>query len=361
MSYDINERLSKLIFIELKDLTVLEKINSNLYKQLKGKEVLFPIDLKMAMDINNPTKSELTMDKFFIGMLLCIGGNDTFAYNDYYEEIILNFDSSQEFYKGYIYSLIQKEELFEAYILLKGLSKIYFNSEYKDKLITVLFSLKDKSDFLNNEFKFHIKDAMKNYKSFHKVYMYKSIMERDEGNYILALESIDKYISKVNEEEKEEVKEYRNQLLSYRSYEDGKDKIYTSPKEALEKLVPLVEIFKEDALLYYYIGIAYRKLGMYEQAIFYLELSRQIDTDIVEVVNELGLNYASLEMYEKAIKHFEAVFKVTRAVEVCTNIIMCYFKLNNKEKVNEYLNMAKKINENDEILKEMERFIFEAR
>ena len=34
MNYSVNDRLSKLIFIELKDLTVLKKINSNLYKKL---------------------------------------------------------------------------------------------------------------------------------------------------------------------------------------------------------------------------------------------------------------------------------------------------------------------------------------
>ena len=123
MSYNINERLSNLIFIELKDLTILDKISP-----------YFPVDLKLITDKNNPKSSDLTMDKFFVGMILCIGGNEKFIYNNYYEEIILNFDNSQEFYKGYIYSLIQKDELFDAYIMLKGLSKIYFNDEYKEKI-----------------------------------------------------------------------------------------------------------------------------------------------------------------------------------------------------------------------------------
>ena len=357
MNYSVNDRLSKLIFIELKDLTVLKKINSNLYKKLEGKEVLFPVDLKMFTDKENPKRSDLTMDKFFVGMLLCIGGNEEFIYNVYYEEIILDFDSSQEFYKGYIYSLIQKNELFEAYIMLKGLSKIYFNDEYKEKLIVVLFNLKDKSDFLNYEFKLQIEDAIKNYRNFNKAYLYKSMMERDEGNYILALESIDTYIKKSNDGENEEIKNYRKQLISYKNYEDGKEKIYSSPKEALEKLIPLTDIFNNDALLYYYIAIACRKLEMYEQAIYYLECSRKIDIDIVEVVNEIGLNYASLNMYDKAINYFETVFKVTNAVEVCTNIIMCYFKLNEIEKMNKYFNIARSINKDDEVLKELENFI----
>ena len=360
MGYNINDRLSKLLFIELKDLTVLEKINCDLYKNLQGKRVLFPLDLKMIIDKNNPKRSELTMDKLFVGMLLCIGGNENFIYNSYYEDIILSFESSQDFYKGYIYSLIQKDDLSEAYIMLKGLSKIYYNNEYKEKLITVLFSLKDKNDFFNNELKLEIDDAIKNYRTFHKVYFYKSMIERDEGNYILSLESVDKYISTLKEEDKE-IEKYREQLISYRDYEDGKEKIYSSPKEALEKLIPLIDLFKDDALLYYYIAIAHRKLGLYNQALHYLELSRNYDTDIVEVVNEIGLNYASLNIYDKAVKYFETVFKVTNAIEVCTNIIMCYFKLGEKDQLDRYINIAKNINKDDEILLELEEFILKAR
>lgn len=353
MSYNINDRLSKLIFIELKDLKVLDKINPELYGQLEGKDVLFPIDLKLITDKENPKSSELTMDKFFIGMLLCIGGNESFIYNNYYEDIILNFDNSQEFYKGYIYSLIQKDELFEAYIMLKGLSKIYFNDEYKEKLIVVLMNLKDKDEFLNSELKFHIDDAIKNYRTFNKVYLYKSMLERDEGNYIQALDSIGNYKSK----DEKEIEDYKKHLMSCKDYQDGKEKIYSSPKEALEKLIPLIDVFKDDALIYYYIAIAYRKLGMNQQAIYYLEISRSKDSDIVEVVNELGLNYASLDMYVEAIKYFEKVFKVTNSIEVCTNIIMCYLKLNDTDKVKNYFEIAKKINKDDEILKELEKII----
>lgn len=357
MSYSVNDRLSKLIFIELKDLGVLKQLSFSLYKILKGREVLFPVDLKMVADEKNPKRSELTMDKCFIGMLLCIGGNKDFIYNEVYEEIILSFEKSQEFYKGYIYSLIQKEELFEAYILLKGLCSIYVGNEYKEKLISVLYALKDKSDFLKDECKKEIEDGIKNYKSLNKAYLYKSLYERDEGNYIVAIYNIDEYIKNEKDYNKEEIDTYRNQILSYKDYEDGKEKVYTSPKEALEKLIPLIDVFKGDAILYYHIAVACRKLSMNEQALYYLERSREIDTDIVEVVNEIGLNYSVLGDYNKAVKFFEKVFEVTNSIEVCTNLIMCYFKLNKENEMNRYLKIAKSINKDDEILKEIEKFI----
>ena len=360
MNYDVNERLSKLIFIELNDMSVLERINGDFYKNLLGKDILFPIDLKMMTENKNPKRSDLTMDKFFVGMLLCIGGNDGFIYNNYYEDIILNFENSQEFYKGYIYNLINQGDLFEAYILLRGFSKIYYDCNYKEKLISVLYNLKDKNDFLKSEFKKELDDAMKNYRDFTRVYIYKSMMEKDEGKYMLALESIDRYIN-FSENVHQDVKDYRNQLVSFKDYEDGKDKIYSSPKEALEKLIPLMDMFKDDALLPYYIAIAYRKLGMYEQAIYYLEISRELDLDIVEVVNELGLNYASIEMYDKAISCFKTVFKVTNAIEVCTNLIMSFYKINDVENMDRYFDLAKKINEDDEVLKELQNVILGTR
>lgn len=361
MDYSLNDRLSKLIFIELKDMTILQKLNKNLYEDLKGKDILFPVDLRLISDKNNLRATDLTMDKFFVGMLLCIGGNDSFIYNEHYEEIILSFENSQEFYKGYIYSLIQKDDLFEAYVMLKGLSKIYFNDEYKEKLIAVLFSLKDKNDFFKNELRIEIDDSIKNYVNFHKAYLYKSMMYRDDGNYVAALENLDKYTEKIKALDKEEVEIYRKQLLGYMDYEDGRDKIYSSPEDSLKKLIPLTDTFKNDPLIYYYIAVAYRKLKMYDQAIYYLEISRRLDTDIVEVVNELGLNYASLNMFEKAVAYFETVFKATNAIEVCTNIIMCYFKLGKQEKMNEYLEKARKIDINDEVLAELEELILKVR
>ncbi len=43
MSYNINERLSNLIFIELKDLTILDKISPYLYKRIAGERCSFPL------------------------------------------------------------------------------------------------------------------------------------------------------------------------------------------------------------------------------------------------------------------------------------------------------------------------------
>ena len=66
------------------------------------------------------------------------------------------------------------------------------------------------------------------------------------------------------------------------------------PEKAIEILLELGEEFEENPLIYYYLGVAYRKLQNYEKAIYYLKESIEIETGIFEVVVELGLNYACL-------------------------------------------------------------------
>ena len=64
-----------------------------------------------------------------------------------------------------------------------------------------------------------------------------------------------------------------------------------------------------------------------KKAIYYLNDSLAISSDYVEVINELGINYACLGEYETAIKYFRTAFEVTKSIEICTNLIMCYLNI----------------------------------
>ena len=66
-------------------------------------------------------------------------------------------------------------------------------------------------------------------------------------------------------------------------------------------------------------------------------------------------------MYDKAISCFKTVFKVTNAIEVCTNLIMSFYKINDVENMDRYFDLAKKINEDDEVLKELQNVILGTR
>ena len=127
------------------------------------------------------------------------------------------------------------------------------------------------------------------------------------------------------------------------------------PEKAIGTLLGLLDHFEKNPLLYYYIAIGYRKLENYEKAIYYLNESLSIESGILEVVNELGINYACLGDYDEAIKFFKKGFEASRDVEICTNIIMCYLNLGDEENAKLHLDIAKKLNPDDEIVQKIER------
>ena len=71
----------------------------------------------------------------------------------------------------------------------------------------------------------------------------------------------------------------------------------------------------------------------------------------------MGINYACIGDYETAISYFKKAFEVTKEVEICTNIVMCYLNLNNIEEAKVHLELAKKLNKEDEIVKELDKII----
>ena len=129
------------------------------------------------------------------------------------------------------------------------------------------------------------------------------------------------------------------------------------PEKSLQSLLELVEVFESNPLIYYYIGVAFRRLQKFEEAIHYLRESIKIESGILEVVVELGLNYACLGEYEEALVYFKKAFEASRDVEICTNIIMCYINLKDMKNAKLHLAIAKELNPEDEIVKEIENLI----
>ena len=65
-------------------------------------------------------------------------------------------------------------------------------------------------------------------------------------------------------------------------------------------------------MVYYYLGVAYRKLENYEKAIYYLNESLGRESGIYEVVVELGINYACINDFESAIKYLRRLLKLQK-------------------------------------------------
>ena len=82
---------------------------------------------------------------------------------------------------------------------------------------------------------------------------------------------------------------------------------------------------------------------------------------MIEVINEFGINYACLENYEMAIQYFRKAFEVTKSIEICTNLVMCYINVKNIEQAKIHLDIAKKIDAKDEIVIQLEKLFTEGK
>ncbi|NME94491.1 capsular biosynthesis protein [Clostridium cochlearium] len=345
-----SEKLEKVLFLEV-DENKLE----NIFKVTIKEKVYLPINAdEIIKEVKNGNNMEkISISNFIEGMFFVMGADKDFKYNKYYIKMIKNIPESIKFIKGKIFKLIEEKKYEDAYITLKGLIQVDSSKENFEKLLLLVDGLRSLDKSYIDEELWAIDKTKELFEDYPLPYLYECIINKENGDYSKALFLLNNYLVRGGEETKE-ITDLRVALKSIVDYEKAKEILYDSPREALEILIPLLEEFEDDPLIYYYVSIAYRILENYEKAIYYLNKSINIDSAIPEVINELGINYAALGEYEKAIGYLRKVFEVTKAVEVCTNLVMCYLNIGKIKEAKEHLEIAKKIKPEDEIVMELE-------
>jgi len=343
------DKLSTLLFLCIKGEAI-----SNIFGVAIETEVYMPVPAsRVTENIKNGEDTERVPVDFFIeGMFYVLGADEEFIYNSTYREILRNTPNSVPYIKGIIYKSIKEKNYVDAYITTKGLSLIEETSEVFDKLLLLVENLRvNNMEFEEEEIA--LIERFKNVEGYAMPYLYEATLKSEKGDYDGAMFSINNYFATGGESTPEAI-ELRISIKIDSDYKNGKDLVSEQPAEALKLLLPLLEDIKEDAVLYYYIATAYRNLDNYEKAIYYLNEAMMVDDAMPEVVNELGINYACLGDYESAIVYLRKAFEATKAIEICTNIIMCYINLKNLEQATLHLEIAKKIDANDEIVSQLE-------
>ncbi|KEI06364.1 capsular biosynthesis protein [Clostridium botulinum] len=351
------DKLSNLLFLQMNKERVEKVFNTKLET---NEEVYMPVATE---DIVHKVKNNEDVDNipvaFFIeGMSYVLGTDEKFKYNDIYEKIIFSVPKASEFIKGRIASYVKEKKYEEAYIILKGLSKVEKTEEIYNKLIM----LADKLRILNKEYveeELEIIDKAKLIEGYAMPYLYEALIKKDKEDFYGALFGINNYIAKGGVETPE-ISDLKNSLKIVNDYDEGKKLVYDEPQKALDLLVPLLSELGDNAEIYYHIAVAYRILENSPKAIHYLEKSMEIDSSYPEVFNELGINYACLQDFESAIVYLRKVFEVTRSIEVCTNLIMCYINIGDYKQAKSHLEIAKKINNEDEIVKQLNNILKDA-
>lgn len=346
------EKLSKLLFLEVKKENI-----KKIFHVLLKEDIYIPIDSKHIVD---SVKLKDNLDKipvtyFIEGMFYVLGADEDFKFNKYYRDIISKDENNNNFIKSIIGKNIKNKNYEEGYIILKGLSQVENTVEIYDKLIIMAEELrKENSIFKEEELNILQKAKLKD--NYALPYLYEAIIKKEEGDYEGALFCINNY-TKAGGEETPDVTDMKQWLKYCVDYDRGKELLESNPLEALKYLIPLVDVLGDNASVYYYIAVGYRMIANHEKAIYYLNEALNIDSSILEIVNEMGINYASLGNYERAIAYLRKAFQATKSVEICTNLILCYLNSGNLKDAKAHLEIAKKLEPKDQVVVELEGII----
>lgn len=352
------EKLSKLLFLEIDREGFKRNLNIPKEVKFKGKDLYIPISSEyIASTVANEIKiNNLPVYNFIEGMYIALGADENLSYNEDYIIILNNIKESEECGKDLVAKRIKEGKLEDAYLILRGMFLSTGNEEYIKKLLLVGEAIREKDKGFKEILLEDCDRAIEEFAKMPEPYLYKAIISKEEGDFGKARVEINEYINRGGEVT-DEIKVIMNDIEHIATYEKAIELLDESPEKSIGMLLSLVEIFDSNPLLYYYLAVAYRKIENYEKAIYYLNESIAIESGILEVVNEFGINYACLGNYEEAIKYFKKAFEASRDIEICTNIIMCYINMGDKEQAKLHLDIAKKINPEDEIVKQLEKMI----
>lgn len=352
------EKLGKMLFLEVKEDGFRKLISIPEYVKFKNNELFIPVSSEhITQNANNEIAlKNLPIYYFVEGMFYALGCDEHFKYNEDYEALLTYINDSENCVKSIISKRVNEGNLEDAYVLLKGLYKYSGEKDVYKNILLIGEAIWEKDagfkDFLLRD----IEEAEKEDLKIAEGYLYKSLVCREDGDYAKAKIAINEYKNNGGVETADIVALLED-IDNVTAYETAIEGINEDPEESIKKLLKLLGKFDKHPLIYYYLGVAYRKLENYDKAIYYLNESIAIESGILEVVVELGLNFACLGEYENALAYFKKAFEASRDVEICTNIITCYINLKDYEQAKLHLEIAKKLNPEDEIVQEIDRMV----
>lgn len=352
------EKLGKLLFLEMNVEGFKESVKIPSHVEFKNKDLYMPIAPDhLTKNIENEIAlKNLPIYYFIEGMFYAMGADQNLRFNEDYETILTYIKDTENCIRSLISKKIKEDKLIDAYILLKGYYAYSKEKEVMEKLLMVGETLRERDKGFKEVLLEEIEYSINNGLNIKDAYLYKALILKDDNDFKTARTFINEY-KNLGGEITDEIEILIEDINNVATYESAIENINTDPVKTIKGLVSLLDKFENNPLIYYYLAVAYRKLENYEKAIYYLNESLQRESGIYEVIVELGINYACLNDFETALSYFKKAFEVKKEVEVCTNIVMCYLNINNIEQAKLHLEIAKKLNKDDEIVNEIDRML----
>lgn len=357
----IRKRTEDLSFVQLSSNAIQVK------NYVVPKEGLFVplLTTELANNIKNKEEDKvITANGIVRGMVYLLGIDSDFKYRDEYIKFLYAVNSNIEDYINFeAIKFADEGKMIESIIFLKALLLL------NDKNIYYIFNyaltlLKYSSEHLNNKPK--VQSVFKK----ESTICFETILDIDE-NFSLAyyhlgfLYSDNKQFNKAklywerylkldtNVDLSNEVNQMLLEIEDQAKYERGYEAVLSGrSQEGLILLLELEERYSNWWNLLFFIGLAYRQLLKYEDAIGYFDKVLQLEEDQLDTIVELGLCYGSIGYYSQSIECFERALHIGgQNSEILCNLAMIHMEIGNLVKAKEYLDISLSLNNEDEITK----------
>lgn len=355
----IHKRTEDLSFVQLSP----EAIKVKGYEMPKDGLFVPLLTTELANDIKTKEEDKIiTANRIVRGMIYLLGVDSDFKYKDEYIKFLYAVNPDIEDYINFeAVKFADEGKFIESIIFSKAL--ILLNNTNVGYIFNYAINLLNYArENLSNKAK-----TENTFKKEATIWL-ENILDIDDGfdlayYHLGFLYSYNKQFNKAklywekylelgtNEELINSTKQILLQIEDQANYEKGYEAVLGGrPQEGLVLLLELEEKYSEWWNLLFFIGLAYRQLLKYEDAITYFDKVIQLEQNQLDTLVELGLCYGGIGNYEQAIELFESALDIGGPNnEILCNLAMVYMEMGDLAKAKEYLDKSLALNSEDEI------------
>ncbi len=352
----IKNKLKDIVFIELKEDKKVKMGDSVI-----DSTIPLPITINDVVDkVKGSGKTDFSLKQIIQGMVLVIGIDRNFKYNDVYIRFLKNIDkniNNNIINQGILYA--ENNQKIDALICFKA--AIHLDNEDINALYNYARcceELATSKEEGNEDFEKEALDVFEKivfdfpkfplayyHLGFH--YANKKLYKKAEITWKSAIEN------GIDENKKLEILNKLNDLEDKIRYEEGYT--YVLNGEFQRGLEILKELEKKNSdwwNLLFFIGLAYRNLNQFHEAIEYFKRVIRIKSGQVQSYNEIGLCLISIGDVEEAIKYFKKALKLKAdEPEILCNYGIALLQKGDIQEGAKYIQKSYELNPEDEVTK----------
>jgi len=350
----LRNKAEELVFVELQPGKKIE-----LKEVIINGETPLPILVKeMSSQVTTKADVDFSITAFVEGMIRIIGIDSTFKHKDTYIAFLNAYH--EEVYKGALskgFESVNRELMKDALIYFRA--AYILAPEHVDALYNYARCLEDiavsdeklYSAFSQEAFKLFGK-MRELYPEHYLSYFHLGFHYSNSHDYGHAKELWTSALKlNITDDIKKELVNLLKDNDAKMTFERGYEFIVEGhASEGLDLLLPLEDDYDDWWNLLFFIGLAYRQLERYEDAIEYFEKTLQYNTGHVDTMNEIGICLMSIGVYEEAERYFKEALKADiNNHELLCNLGIVYLNQGKLEDAEIYLSRAFEANPEDEI------------